>query len=275
MDKLSILNIADKRFAISCNNPGFIDWLSVSCADFLVEEYPYVKLHLDFHNIDRDSVPPGTSFRIVPSSDTEGVNFRVILAEPENREDTFRSILNVCLQCTIILKQLPVLWMHASGILYNNQAYVFTGVSGAGKSTICNILAGERGFAVLHDEIVTLSQIDERYYAWSSPLRGERPASCRQGGPLKAIFSLIQSETNSIQRISGRKAPALLAANLLRIAKVENGGLTFRGRESTELILELAEKVPTYKLYFRPDFSFWETIDQCLDNEIATSLMKV
>lgn len=273
-DNNKILYIADKFFAISTNSSAFTNWLNESCADFLIEGNPHALINLDFNMVHKSSLQPGTSFSIIPACDNNGVNFRVTISEPDDPEHTFRMLLNACLQCTVMLKQLPVIWMHASGVLYGNQAYVFTGPSGTGKSTVCNILDGEPGFTILHDEIVTLSQTGDGFHAWSSPLRGERPASCRQGGPLRAIFTLKHAEENSIMRISGRKAPALLAANLLRIAKASNDGLTSQERQSVELLLALSEKVPCHELRFRPDFSFWASIEQFLENEPVISTMK-
>jgi hypothetical protein len=256
-----VLQIAETRFAIRCDYHVFTNWLREVCADFLVQGEPHARLNLNFETNARNQLPPETTFSIIPRHDGGVNNFRVICSYTDKPDKMFRSILEVCLHCSIISKQPPDLWVHSSGVIYSGDAYVFTGPSGAGKSTICKILEGEPGFTILHDEMVALSQTGAGFSAWSSPLRGEKPATHCLGAPLRAIFFLHHSRTNHAVRISGRKVPYLLAANLMKMAITADNSLLIEGRESCNLLLTLAESVPCYDLYFKPDFSFWACIE--------------
>ena len=268
------LQIASTKFAIRCSYQPFMNWLTEVCADFLASGKPHARLNLSFDTTTKITLPPETSFSITHNYDDDETNFRVICSNPDNPDKMFRSILHICLYCSIVSKQPPDLWIHSAGVIYRDWAYIFPGLSGAGKSTICNILAKEPGVTILHDEIVALSKNGEGFCAWSSPLRGERPATCCVGAPLRAIFFLNHAENNHAAKLSGIKVPRLLAANMIRLATVIDDSMTSGVRESYKLMLALAERVPCYNLYFKPDSGFWEYIEQLSMEESAIEVKK-
>jgi hypothetical protein len=172
------------------------------------------------------------------------------------------------------VKNPPDLLLHSSGVMRDGNAYVFSGVSGAGKSTACRLLSREPSFTVLHDDAIAVTQAEDGFQAWSTPLSGEMPARHSRGAPLKAVFFLKHGQTNYATRLNGKKAAMMLALNVMPPITVSNGVLVLEPEESLKLLLTLAESVPCYELYFRPEHGFWKQIPQLSDNELPVTLKK-
>lgn len=252
------LQIAETRYAIECDYAPFMDWLREACGDFLVEGEPHARIKLDIEV----SVEPLSKhdFRIIPRYSDWGQYFKISWLSPREPDIMFRNILDQCFDYCVVSKPTSDLWVHASGVVYQDRAYIFTGPSGAGKSTIIHILANQPGVTVLHDERVPISQAGSCFYAWSSPLRGEKPSRNRLGAPLSAIFFLNQAGCNSCVRLSGRKVFANLGKTLKAANIILNNDQVF----ISDMLLTIAEQVPGYELNFKPDFSFWKCIEQAL-----------
>jgi len=79
-----------------------------------------------------------------------------IIVEPFDNADlnTITSYLSSVV-IGIALLQRKLLALHGSSVVMNNKCLVFTGVSGAGKSTMCNLLSN-KGFKFLSDDISVL-----------------------------------------------------------------------------------------------------------------------
>jgi hypothetical protein len=252
------LQIAETRFAIKCDYQPFMEWLHDACGDFLVEGEPHARIKLDIEVSVEYSGEP--RFRFKPRYLDEEQHFKITWLTLNEPDMMFRAILDKCLNYCILSKQTSDLRVHASGVIYQDHAYIFTGPSGTGKSTVSHILANQPGFTVLHDEMVPLSQVGPCFYAWSSPLRGERPSRNRLGAPLSAIFFLNQADSNSCVRLSARKVFANLGQTIKATDIILNNDQVFL----SNVLLTIVERVPGYELYFRPDFSFWNCIEQAL-----------
>jgi hypothetical protein len=153
-------------------------------------------------------------------------------------------------------------------------AYLFSGKSGSGKSTVCKLLATEPSFAILHDDMNAITRNEKGFCAWSTPLSGEFPARLNIGAPLRAIFFLKHAQTNCAIRLSCRQAAGLLALGLAPPLVATNGSLVNDGAESLEKLLNLAECIPCYELHFRPERSFWECIPSLFENESINEAIK-
>jgi len=143
--------------------------------------------------------------------------------------------------------------LHAATILRCELAYVFTGHSGAGKSTIASLSPAG---SVLTDEISLLSATEDGWHAHGTPFWGEfRAEGANVHAPINGIYVLVQAREDRVERIPARDVLRALLPNVLFFS---------RDRDATEGLLRalagLAEQVPCYRLFFRRQASFWEAI---------------
>lgn len=143
--------------------------------------------------------------------------------------------------------------LHAATVTRNGWAYIFTGRSGAGKSTVAS-LAPEG--SVLTDEISLVRREEGEWRAYGTPFWGEfRAAGRNVSAPVKGIFRLIQATENRVEAMESREFLKTLMPNILFFS---------REREANARLLEIAERasneVAGYALAFRKDASFWKAL---------------
>ncbi|MCX7706802.1 MAG: hypothetical protein N2204_02185 [Anaerolineae bacterium] len=157
--------------------------------------------------------------------------------------------------CALLAFHKGGLLVHAAGLLADDYAYLFTGVSGSGKSTVTALSPHA---IALSDDLVLLRPAGGRWIAHSTPFWNPETAA-RAGqtasGPVAGIYKLVKAREVRLEPLSPAAAAAELAAN----CPVING--------RPELLPELLSRcralvgaVPTHQLYFRKDASFWKLI---------------
>ena len=148
--------------------------------------------------------------------------------------------------------------VHGCGVVSGERFYLFTGVSGSGKSTVAK-LAGHR--TVLNDEAVLLSTRGGRFQITGSPLTGEVPRTSARKGDLAAIFFLEHAPEVRLTPLSTTKAYPQLLCQFFDLAPLfeQSDRKTFQ--ERAEISARLAQAVPCYTLGFKPDTTFWEVIE--------------
>jgi hypothetical protein len=95
--------------------------------------------------------------------------------------------------------------LHACALVDDEGAYLFTGHSGAGKSTIAGIgLAA--GSAVLSDDRTIVTIRDGIAYASGTPWQGSGRPGLPLLAPVRGIFLLVQARENRASAMSGARA---------------------------------------------------------------------
>ncbi|MFZ0211098.1 MAG: hypothetical protein WBE20_09905 [Candidatus Acidiferrales bacterium] len=145
--------------------------------------------------------------------------------------------------------------LHAATVLRSGAAYVFTGRSGAGKSTVASLSPAG---SVLTDEISLLRAGENGWDAYGTPFWGEfRADGANVHAPVKGVYILVQAPEDRVEVVSPREALRALLPNVLFFS---------RDRELTDELLKiltgLVTHVPCYRLFFRRQKSFWEAITQ-------------
>jgi hypothetical protein len=145
--------------------------------------------------------------------------------------------------------------LHAATVIRNGNAYVFTGRSGAGKSTVAS-LAPEG--SVLTDEISLLRRENGMWRAYGTPFWGEfRAAGSNTSAPVRGIFRLVQAAENRLRPLRPVEMLRALLPNVLFFSAE-----TKANRRLLEIVGQAAEEISSYELAFRKDQTFWEVLPE-------------
>ena len=144
--------------------------------------------------------------------------------------------------------------LHAASAVCEGRAYLFAGVSGAGKTTLTRLAPS--GIRLLTDEVSYVRPVGGGYSAYGTPFAGELAKSGENcAAPVFALFFLEQGPENRIDEIQPAEAVRRLMRNILFFAE---------GPELVEKLLATAcdfvASVPIRRLTFYPDARVWDTI---------------
>jgi len=145
--------------------------------------------------------------------------------------------------------------LHAAGLLVDGEVYLFTGLSGSGKSTV---VALSPHAVALNDDLIILRPNGQRWIAYGTPFwNPEMQARAGQtaSGPVAGVYRLVKDIDVYLEPLSPATAAAELVANCPVIA-----GLPERLPGLLARCWALAQTVPVQRLHFRKDPSFWETL---------------
>lgn len=155
---------------------------------------------------------------------------------------------------TLLLARKGGFLVHASSGIRNGRAFLFPGVSGAGKTTIARLAPPD--VALLTDEISYVIPQDGAYFAVGTPFFGEL---ARVGenlrAPVECVYLLAQGPENKIEPVSRAEAVRGLLGNILFFAQdPEFVKLVF------DAAVDFASRVSVRRLTFAPDARVWELI---------------
>jgi hypothetical protein len=155
---------------------------------------------------------------------------------------------------TLLLAREGGFLLHASSAIRNGRAFLFSGVSGAGKTTMARLAPADA--VMLTDEISYVTRKDSRYFAVGTPFYGELArAGANVSAPIEALYLLAKGPENKIEPITGTDAVRGLLRNVLFFA---------REPEFVKMVFDAAfhftAHVPVRRLTFTPDARVWELI---------------
>lgn len=132
--------------------------------------------------------------------------------------------------------------IHASAIGKNNSAYLFLGQSGAGKSTIVNLL--KKNFTPLADDSVIIKKEQNKFFLYQIPVK-EKPDWINKSKKkyfIKKIYFLKKSAKVKVERIKDREKNL---AKIMRQFWIEKPN-----KNQIKLILDFIAKNDFYLLHF-------------------------
>lgn len=136
--------------------------------------------------------------------------------------------------------------IHASGINSEGKGYIFSGISGKGKSTMAGIWK-ENGTEVIHDDRLVIRNNGSLFVFHNTPVYdNEIPKESM----LDRIFLIEHGKENRMERLYGARAISSVISNCIQ----HNWGETTIATLLAS-VTKLCNSVPVYRLYFKPDSS--------------------
>jgi hypothetical protein len=247
---------------VNTTDPGFLEMLENRYAGFVSEE---ARTEFDF---DVDLVAPESGNRDADVSVKhrsgrwfmERGDFRAEW-EPATRKGWIRQSANpysidavLRIVHTLVLARQGGFLLHSASAIRNGKAFLFAGVSGAGKTTISRLAPADA--TLLTDEISYVRKQDEDYFAFGTPFTGElAKLGENTSAPLAALYLLAQGPENKIEPVAAPDAARGLLANMLFFAEDQE-----MVHWAFQAACDFVHRVPVYRLTFAPDARVWEMI---------------
>jgi hypothetical protein len=155
---------------------------------------------------------------------------------------------------TLVLARQGGFLLHSASAIRNGKAFLFAGVSGAGKTTISRLAPADA--TLLTDEISYVRKRNEDYFAFGTPFTGElAKLGENTSAPLAALYLLAQGPENKIEPVAAPDAARGLLANMLFFAEDQE-----MVHWAFQAACDFVHRVPVYRLTFAPDARVWEMI---------------
>ena len=144
--------------------------------------------------------------------------------------------------------------LHSSSLVRNGKAFLFSGVSGAGKTTMSRLAPADA--TLLTDEISYIRPHDGKYTAYGTPFAGElgKPGE-NVFAPIDQVFLLAKGPENRIDDIDSVTAVRSLLRNVLFFAA--DAALS---RKLLDIGCDFVSRVPVRRLTFYPDSRVWDLV---------------
>ncbi len=257
----SVVEIGRIPISLSTGNQEFSDLLRQRYCGFLSASRP--EFELDFHlspgAVSDDDVRvwrEGSEWRI------ERGDFRACwnahtgrgVVEQNPNPYSLDSVLRIV--HSLILAGRGGFLLHAASAICDGRAYLFSGVSGAGKTTMTRLAPPD--VTLLTDEISYLQPRGGGYLAFGTPFAGElAKAGENCAASVAALFFLEKGPENRVEEVSSSEAVRRLLRNILFFA--DDPRLV---EQLLETACDFVSKVPVRRLTFYPDAKVWETVRQ-------------
>lgn len=142
------------------------------------------------------------------------------------------------------LLQFDGMLLHASCVVVDDKAYLFSAGSGTGKSTHTKLWLkqfGDRAY-ILNDDKPALRLEDGIWYAYGTPWSGKHDINCNTRVPVAGIAVLERSSENTIEPLKGTAAITAILDQTVRPAH------QISRIQILELLNKLMLQIPVWKL---------------------------
>jgi hypothetical protein len=155
---------------------------------------------------------------------------------------------------TLVLAKQGGFLLHSASAVRHGKAFLFAGISGAGKTTISRLAPADA--TLLTDEISYVRKVGDGYVAFGTPFTGElAKLGENTSAPLAALYLLAQGPENRMEPVAVADAGRELLANMLFFA-----GDREMVHSAFQAACDFVDRVPVYRLTFVPDARVWEMI---------------
>src|ERR1022692_2586537 len=229
--KVACVEIGGIPIALSTCDDRFLDLLRQRYAGFLSSSPPEFELEFDLTSTGPASDDDVRVRRNVDDGEwiLERGDFRARWAPRTGRGHvrqnanpySLDSVLRIL--HSMILAERGGFLLHAASAICDGRAYLFSGVSGAGKTTMTRLAPAD--ITLLTDEIsyVRAGGSGDAYRAFGTPFSGELAKAVEnRSAPISALFLLEKGPENRIEELSSADAVRRLMRNILFFAEDPN-----------------------------------------------------
>lgn len=142
--------------------------------------------------------------------------------------------------------------MHASAVDCNGMGFLFTAVSGTGKSTMANLWK-QKGATIINDDRIIVQPSAEGHKLYNTPMPYYKDAN--KSVRLKQLFIIKQSPENYIKPLNSTQGTLTILGNCIQYQFDE-----YQIKERLDYIEQAVQKHGVYELGFRPDVSIVDLI---------------
>ena len=143
--------------------------------------------------------------------------------------------------------------IHASGVQVGKEGYIFSGVSGVGKSTIAALWMNN-GYNIINDDRLMIRKYDGKYYIFNTPMiYADQPKK----SPLNAAFLLKQNPGNFIKPIKGLEGITKFMAFCIQHHYIKE-----HINIIMDTIIDISKNIEIFELGFVPDDSVIKLIKE-------------
>ena len=260
LQEVECVEIGGIPIALSTSDEGFLALLRQRYDGFLSSSPPEFELEFDLNSAGRSS---DDDVRVWREGDEWSMKRGDFYArwDPGTgrgwvRQNANPYSLDAVLRIlhSLILAQRGGFLLHAASAICDGRAYLFSGVSGAGKTTMTRLAPPD--ITLLTDEISYLRPSAEGYSAFGTPFAGELARAGENcAAPVSALFFLEQGPENRVDELSSAEAVRRLMRNILFFA--EDQGLV---EKLLATACDFVARVPIRRLTFYPDARVWDEV---------------
>ncbi len=268
--RVACVEIGGIPIALSTCDEGFLDLLRQRYAGFLSSSRPEFELEFDLTSTGPASDDDVRVRRLGSEWLLERGDFHARW-DPRSGRGSVRQNANpysldsvLRIVHSLILAERGGFLLHAASAICDGRAYLFSGVSGAGKTTMTRLAPAD--ITLLTDEISYVPPRDVRpsdvrpsdhgYHAFGTPFAGElAKAGENCTAPVSALFFLEQGPENRVDELPSADAVRRLMRNILFFA--EDQGLV---EKLFATACDFVARVPIRRLTFYPDARVWDEI---------------
>ena len=270
VERLSlVIEIGDMPVRVHTTDARFLALLQDRYAGFIGSERPDQPVEIEFDiELDVDLIPSRLSdanplVRVTQHHGRwklERGDFRAEW-EPASRTGWIRQSANpysidavLRIVHTLVLARQGGFLLHSASAIRNGKAFLFAGVSEAGKTTISRLAPPDA--ILLTDEISYVRKQNAGYIAYGTPFTGELAKLGENvSAPIAALYLLAKGSENRIDPLTPSEAVRSLLANLLFFAQDEE-----LVQSTFHSAFEFVSRVSVSRLTFVPDARVWELI---------------
>ncbi len=265
IDRLSlVIEIGGMPVRVHSPNLAFLAMLHDRYTGFVARERSDKPVEIEFYvdHIVGQFADPYAVVRVTQQSGRWTIERSDFRAEwqPADRTGSIRQSVNAYsidavlrIVHTLILARQGGFLLHSASVVRNGKAFLFAGVSEAGKTTISRLAPPDT--TLLTDEISFVRRSGGGYIAYGTPTGELAKLSANVSAPISALYLLAKGPENRIDPIPPAEAARSLLANLLFFAHDED-----LVQAVFHSAFEFVSRVPVARLTFVPDARVWELI---------------